>query len=363
MSAVLVEAGVDEGAVWHYGDPLREGRALEQGRALVDLASLSVIKVAGSTRLQWLHLFLTQACDHAQPGESVDALILTPNGHIEFGLHVVDDGRAAWIITDRATKAALLDYLKMMVFTYDVTITDANEDYCVLGGLGEPPAIADATVTWHAGASFATIDPTLDKYVPQRPAVWPAYELVVPRSVVEGLLAEHGAAGMWAWEAARIAAGVPRVVVDADHRNLPHELGLIGEAVHLRKGCYRGQEAIARTYNLGKPPRVLVLLHLDGTSEQLPAAGAQVSIEGADIGQLTSSARHHELGSIALAVVKREFDAAAVAEVEGGFTASVQPVVVVPDQVNPVVQFRREMRANVSALNGERAATPPSPPA
>lgn len=363
MSPVLVDAGVDEGAVWHYGDPLREGRALEQGRALVELSSLAVIKIAGSTRLPWLHLFLTQACEHAEPGESIDALILTPNGHIEFGLHAVDDGAAAWIVTDRATKAALLGYLTMMVFTYDVIITDVSEDYSVLGGLGQPPAIADAMVTWHAGASYATIDPTLDKYVPQRPAIWPAYELVVPRSIVRELLDQHGVAGMWAWEAARIAAGVPRVVVDADHRSLPHELGLIGEAVHLRKGCYRGQEAVARTYNLGKPPRVLVLLHLDGTSEQLPAAGAQVTVAGADIGHVTCSARHHELGSIALSLVKREFDATAIADVAGGFSASVQSVVVVPDEVNPVVQFRREMRANVSTLNGERSSTPPSPPA
>ena len=363
MTAVLVETGIDSGAIWHYGDPLREGRALVEGRALTQLSSLAVIKVSGSTRLQWLHLLLTQSCENAQPGDSLDALILTPNGHIEFGLHLVDDGHAAWIVSDRATKQGLLDYLKLMVFTYDVTISDVSEEFTVLGGIGKPPVVGDAAVVWRAGASFATIDPSLDKYVPQRPAPWPAFELVVPRDRVAALLADHGAAGMWAWEAARIAAGVPRVVVEADHRSLPHELGIIGEAVHLRKGCYRGQEAVARTYNLGKPPRTLVLLHLDGASEALPSAGAVVSVGGTETGTLTSVSRHYELGSIALAMVKRDFDADVTASIDGGFSASVQPVVVVPNETNPVVQFRREMRANMSALNSDRRTAPPAPPA
>lgn len=361
MTAVKVETGVDEGATWHYGDPLREGRNLAAGQALTELTSLAVIKVTGSTRLQWLHLFLSQACENAAVGESIDALILTPNGHIEFGLHVVDDGEAVWIITDRLTKQGLLDYLTMMIFTYDVSIADVSSDFVVLGGIGEPPPVKEVSAVWRAGVSFATINPELDKYVPQRPAPWPAFELVVRHELVAALLKAHGAAGLWAWESLRVAAGVPRVALDADHRSLPHELGLIGEAVHLRKGCYRGQEAVARTYNLGKPPRTLVLLHLDGSNEELPTAGAEVSIGGEVVGLITSVARHHELGSIALALIKRNTDVSQTAQISGDFTASVQPVVVVPDEVSPVTQFRREMKANMSALSGDRSATPPPP--
>ena len=388
MSAVVIDSGIDTGAVLHYGDPLREARNLNDGQALTHLASTAVFTVTGSTRLQWLHLFLSQACDNAVVGESIDALILTPNGHIEFGLHVVDDGSTAWVLSDRSTKEALLAYMRMMVFTYDVTITDVSDDYAVVGGIGAPVfsmpsahapeqdvsgqgvsegvnALVDAAALWRAGASFSTADPALDKYVPSRPGKWPAYEAVVPRGDVDALLHRFGAAGMWAWESLRAAAGVPRVVVDADHRSLPHELGLIGEAVHLRKGCYRGQEAVARTYNLGKPPRRFVLLHLDGSSEDLPKLGAEVTNGDEDsvVGAITTVLWHYELGPIALALVKRSLPLDATLSIDSGrFAASQQPIVVVPDEVSPVEQFRREKRANVAPLKDERtgAATPPS---
>jgi folate-binding protein YgfZ len=99
------------------------------------------------------------------------------------------------------------------------------------------------------------------------------------------------------------------VGLDNDHRTIPNELGLIAadssRAVHLSKGCYRGQETVARVYNLGRPPRRLTLLHLDGSAEHLPGHGAEVSVDGRVVGVVGSSARHHELGPIALALVKR----------------------------------------------------------
>ena len=106
-------------------------------------------------------------------------------------------------------------------------------------------------------------------------------------------------------EALRIAAGVPREGLDTDDRTIPNEMGWLGPAVHLSKGCYRGQETVARVHNLGRPPRRLVLLHLDGSADAAPVPEAPVSWNGKSVGRVTSVAQHFELGPIALAVIKR----------------------------------------------------------
>jgi len=104
----------------------------------------------------------------------------------------------------------------------------------------------------------------------------------------------------------RIARGEPRLGLDTDARTIPNEAGWIGTAVHLDKGCYRGQETVARVQNLGKPPRRLVLLHLSGDSDVLPPAGTPVDLAGGrSIGFLGTAVHHYELGPIALAVIKR----------------------------------------------------------
>jgi folate-binding protein YgfZ len=130
-------------------------------------------------------------------------------------------------------------------------------------------------------------------------------EVFVPRDALADVLADYRPAGTWAFEARRIAAGVPRVGLDTDHRTIPNEIGLLDVAVHLDKGCYRGQETVARVHNLGRPPRRLVRLHLDGSVDALPEPGAPLELDGKAVGMVGSSARHYELGPIALGMVKR----------------------------------------------------------
>ena len=105
-----------------------------------------------------------------------------------------------------------------------------------------------------------------------------------------------------------MAAVRPRLGVDTDERTIPHEVGWIGGpghgAVHLDKGCYRGQETVARVHNLGKPPRMLVLLHLDGTVDR-PATGDAVLANGRTVGRLGTVVEHVDLGPVALALLKR----------------------------------------------------------
>lgn len=148
---------------------------------------------------------------------------------------------------------------------------------------------------------------------------------------------------MWAYEALRIAAHRPRLGVDTDERTIPHEVGWIGSAVHLDKGCYRGQETVARVHNLGRPPRRLVMLHLDGSVDRLPERGSAVQAGDRRVGTVGSSARHYELGPIALALVKRSVPVDAELLADG--IAAAQEVIVSPDTgANVSVDLRRAPR-------------------
>ncbi len=156
-------------------------------------------------------------------------------------------------------------------------------------------------------------------------------DLLVPRRALRGTverLVAAGAslAGVGAFEAARVADRRPRLGAETDHRTIPHEVGWLTTAVHLDKGCYRGQETVARVHNLGRPPRRMVLLHLDGTTV---ARGAPVSGGGRTVGFVGTSVVHAELGPIALAIVKRTVpDDTALVVIDpetGEVAASVEP--------------------------------------
>lgn len=337
--AVAAE-GLDAGVAWHYGDPTREQRLLAEGLAVVDLSHRGVITVTGPDRLSWLHSVTSQHLTNLPPRTSTEALVLSPKGHVEHVLHLVDDGETTWITCEPGTSAALTAWLRSMQFMLRVEVTDRTSELAVIGeptdregAAGEPPTWRDPWPTIADGsASYAAVDETPRTRV-QRPGArarvddasatgatiqradvpaephpgedWAWREVIVPRAELEQAIAERPLAGTWALEALRIAAWRPRLGHETDYRTIPHEVDWLRTAVHLQKGCYRGQETVARVHNLGKPPRRLVMLHLDGSAHLLPGAGADVMAGEKRVGQLTSSARHHELGPIALALVKR----------------------------------------------------------
>lgn len=303
----------DPGVPWHYGDPLREQRMLVEGTAVVDLSNRGVVAVTGPDRLTWLHSLTTQVLERLEAGQSALALILSPHGHVEHELHAVDDGNTTWLIVQPGTAGALVDYLRSMQFMLRVEVEDRSGSH---GVVWEPDWTVDpGAATWLVPADFAgrgQVEAGSDrggdaaKYVGTRPADFIGREVVVPRgSMAERMSAASGRAGTWALEALRVAAAVPRLGLETDHRTLPHEVGWIGPAVHLAKGCYRGQEAVARVHNLGHPPRRLALLHLDGSEETMPEHGSPVLVDGRETGWVGTAAWHHELGPIATAVLKR----------------------------------------------------------
>ena len=298
--------GLEAGVAVHYGDPMREQRLLEEGLAVVDLGNREVLTVTGPDRLSWLHSLTTQRILGLAPRESREALILSPKGHVEHSLHLVDDGETTWVSTEPGAGAALREWLERMRFMLRVEVADVTADWAVLG---EPHASESAP-----GELLAWRDPWPDLVgdtaaygpVDNHPGSDRAWrEVLVPRADLVAAVADRPVSGLWAAEALRVAAWRPRLGLETDHRTIVHEVDWLRTAVHLQKGCYRGQETVARVHTLGRPPRRLTLLHLDGSENRLPTQGAEVRHGDKVVGFVGSSVRHHELGPIALALIKR----------------------------------------------------------
>lgn len=278
-------------------NPFAEQKSLESGDGWVPLDDRAVLAVTGTDRLGWLDSLTSQ---RIAGDTSSQALILDPHGHVEYDLHLVDDGETTWLIVAADTCAALHTYLDSMRFLMDVVVRRVDLPVAWVPVREAVPGHP----TWLIPAEFAGLGETeagrdrggtATKYVPERPGRLVGAEVI-------GWHPDGPGYSRWAYDALRIAAGVPQVGPDTDAKTLPHELGLIGPAVHLAKGCYRGQETVARLHNMGRPPRRLVLAHFDG---DLPDPGAEVVRGERVVGRVGSVAQHYELGPIGLAIVKR----------------------------------------------------------
>lgn len=326
--------GEDAAVAAHYGSPLPEQRALEAGRAVVDLSQRGVVTVTGADRLSWLTTLSSQQLHDLRPGESRELLMLDISGRIEQWAGIVDDGETAWLLTEGSWAESLTAWLESMRFAMRVEVADRSAECAVLGSAAALPQealdSAEATVPAHWDDPWPQLGPGAASYAAtpeeEHPGLGRSWHLtVIGRSrlepVVEALAAHGiGLAGSWAAEALRVAAWRPRLAAEVDAKTIPHELDLIRTAVHLSKGCYKGQETVARVHNLGHPPRRLTFLHLDGSEHAHPRPGAEVlapKTPDADaealgrerpVGVITSVALHHEMGPVALAVLKRRAD-------------------------------------------------------
>ena len=312
MSAVPAPANSpDAGAVWHFGDPLGEQRTAEHEAVVVDRSHRAVITLTGADRRSWLHSISSQHVSELPDGAVTENLSLDGQGRVEDHWVQTELDGVTYLDTEPWRGEPLLAYLSKMVFWS--AVAPAAADLAVLSLLG--PHLADAAVLAALGVpqlpevGTAVAVPT-GGFVRRLPADGQSeLDLVVPRPEKADWLQRLGAAGVrqagvWAYEAHRVAAQRPRLGVDTDERTIPHEVGWIGRAVHLDKGCYRGQETVARVHNLGKPPRILVLVHLDGSGDR-PATGNPLLADGRTVGRLGTVVDHVDHGPIALALVKR----------------------------------------------------------
>jgi len=332
-------AVTDDRGLAHVAAPAREQRDLVAGRALAPLDDRTVLAVDGADRLTWLDSITSQALTALAPGVSTELLVLDPQGHVEHAASVLDDGERTWLIVDRSRAAGLLAWLTRMRFRLRVDPQDFSGSVRVIGGTAAAVAELPALAVWHdpwpaigaGGWGYAMTAPH-----PGDSYDWSEAIVSVDTAARLADAAASGAqsvAGWMAVDAVRIAAWRPRAEAEADGRALPHEADWLRTAVHLDKGCYRGQETVAKVHNLGHPPRRLVSLQLDGSDALLPAPGAEVFLADESVGNVTSAARHYEEGPIALAYVKRTtpVDAALTVATEDGRVAAAQEVIVPPD--------------------------------
>lgn len=295
LEGAVAADGIDAAVAAHYGSFNGEQRALSAGDGFVDLSHRGVLRVEGPDRLTWLHSLTTQQFEGLAPGAPTQALVLSPQGHVEHAMYGVDDGTAFTAHVEPGRAAALVAWLASMRFMMRVEVSELTDEFAVC---------------WRPSGG-GTFD-------------------VIPRGRLEEYSAAAGpAAGLWAYEALRIERGEPRFGVDTDHRTIPNEVGWIPSAVHLDKGCYRGQETVARVHTLGRPPRRLTMLHLDGSENRLPSQGSAITWNDREVGFVGSSARHFELGPIALGLIKRAVPVDAPLLVDG--MPAAQEVVVDPE--------------------------------
>jgi tRNA-modifying protein YgfZ len=351
--AVVVEGGA---IAAHYGDPLREQRLLAEGAGLVDRSDRDVLQIPGADRLSWLHSITSQHLDRLPDSTGSEALVLSPNGHVEHHLALAELAGTTWADVEAGTGDALLGFLQKMRFMLRVEPASVTGRWAVLSLVGPRAADVLEAAQLPAPGEIYAVQALEQGFVRRMPPIGDGatvFDLVVPRADVAATADRIGAplAGIQAYEALRVEARRPRFGVDSDHRTIPNELEWLTTAVHLEKGCYRGQETVARVHNLGRPPRRLVLLHLDGVSEVLAEPGTPVLAGTREVGRVGTVVRHHELGVIALALVKQSVQPGTALTVAGS-TAAMDPDDTPAEVDDTLAAARERVKAVRSATIG-----------
>lgn len=337
----------------HFGDPMIEQRKLAEGDAVCLLETQGIISVKGVDRLSWLHSLLSQNLKSLSPGESAEALLLDPQGRIEQVIKIIDDGETSWLMVDEPNTQSLLAWLEKMVFRMKVEISDRSKDFATVGAISFQTELAAVYNTHPLVWEDQWPGVVAGGYRYSERAVnhsW--FEHLVRVEELEKVMSGKTSAGTMAADGLRVAAGRPKAAHEVDDKTLPHELDLLATAVHLSKGCYRGQESVAKVHNLGHPPRRLTFLHLDGSEHALPDLGDEIRVQGEEKirGRVTSVAQHFDMGPIALAVISRSVPENAELEVLGkhGPIAATQEIIV-PQSAGSVANIPKLPRLGLGA--------------
>ena len=394
-SEFVDEAVASFGATPHFGDPSGEQWALEGGRALVRRPDLAVISVSGADRLTWLTSLASQIVTGLVPGMSRELLILSPEGRVEHWAGASDDGETLHLIVERSDLSGFVAFLDSMRFALRVSVEERDVAVfsSVRAGANTPEAVAALPGhlwTWedpwpgvtdggaayfqgerHPGARTPMMFHAVSRQAADEfEAAWlaggaasgAAEAHAAPSSAPPGARSstpspaggKRRRAGYLAWEAMRIAAWKPRLGRETDARAIPPEVDWLRTAVHTAKGCYRGQETIARVINLGRPPRRLTYLQLDGSRGDLPAPGTPITVGGRQVGVITSSARHADEGPIALALIARAVPVSTVFDIDGVAAAQEE---IVPVHGKSSVSPESRPGADLSREAGQRGGS------
>lgn len=353
----------EAGVPWHWGDPFAEQRTAARSVGVVDRSHREFIEVRGDERLSWLHLVISQHVTELAEGTGTEALVLDIHGRVEAHMVLAhldgtvlldsDSGATVTSALPGGGRQGLRDYLEAMKFWSRVEIRDVSDELALLTLLGPDAGQILSTLDIELGEEPYGVAAIPGGFARRMP--WPgksSVDLAVPRSaLVEwwGRLTDAGArpVGSWAFDALRVESLHARLGVDTDNRTIPHEVNWIGTAAHVAKGCYRGQETVSKVHNVGRPPRHMILLHLDGSPEVTPETGDPVMLGDRTVGRVGSVVQHHELGPIALALLKRSVpvDAELVAgAADRAVQAAVDPDSVPPEGAAPGREAAQRLR-------------------
>ena len=292
-------------------DPAAEYAALREDAALVDLGFRCVVRATGADRQDFLQGMLTNEVARLAPGAGCAALLLTIQGRVTADLRVAVDGEALVLDVDVRARGALLDALEKLIIADDVELGEPPETLALVGIDGPraaallPAAVQSLAPYAHAACEVAGVPLRAQRASEVRGA---GFVLHVPArgvAVVWDALVAAGArpCGMEALEGRRVEVGVPRIGLDMDGTTLALEVP-VEDAISATKGCYLGQEVVARGSVRGHVNRRLVGLVFEGPA---PPAGAPLVRDGREVGRVTSIARAFGRGTLAgLGFVRRE---------------------------------------------------------
>ena len=281
-----------KGVPWHYGNPLTEQRITEP--TLVDRSHRAVVAVSGPDAPAFLNNLLSQKLDDVADGFAASALDLDAQGRILHHADVAVADGVYYFDLPSYQRETFVHFLRKMVFWSEVTIEEPDLGVLtILGPVAQPDLGQAFTRRLDGWGGIGRTD------------------IAVPRSQIAEVAEQFPLAGLMAFTAYRVAAGEPETRADLDEKSIPHEApnlinrGEAIRAVHLEKGCYRGQETVARVENLGRSPRLLVKLQLDGSAPSEPESGAEITAGGRKVGRVGTVVHDADEGPVALALVKR----------------------------------------------------------
>jgi folate-binding protein YgfZ len=302
---------------------------LRNRAAIMDCPHRGLVKITGSERLAFLHRMLTNDCEGLPPGRANRHFLLTAKGRIIADLLLLHEPDATWVDLDLPNVSPFIEEMDMLLFGEDVVFEDISRAHHRFSVHGKA---AREAIDDRSAATFDDLEPDTHRRVTvagveglcyRRDDCGVAgYHLWVPgdRALqlwsqfrptdAEGQPAEGAVKplGWLAYNIARIEAGTPLFHVDFGPDCLPGETGLADQTLSATKGCYRGQEVVARMRDLGHPSKQLVGFAAE--SDAVPVAGSPVldgdGPEAATIGAITSSAPSPMLSNrpIGLAMVK-----------------------------------------------------------
>ncbi|MBS1886744.1 MAG: folate-binding protein YgfZ [Actinobacteria bacterium] len=281
------------------------------------------VDVVGPDGAEYLQGQLTNDVEALTVGEGQYAALLDRKGHMQADLRVLRVGEEAILLdTEPATHAAVLRHLTMYSIGRDVQVLDANAERAAISLIGPRAVEIAGTPALPEFANTATVIAGVEVVaVGTRDGI----DLLLPaaeRERVVGALTDAGAVEVSpeAVEILRVEAGVPRFGAEMDAATMPAEAAIVEDAVSFTKGCYIGQETVARLHYKGKPNRHLRGLRLSGAA----APGAPLRLGDKEVGTLGGSVVSPALGPIGLAIVRREAGPGAELAVgEDGVTAEV----------------------------------------